>query len=629
MVHCHAGCPTADVVTAIGLAMRDLFPPKPTTSGDRLVAMYAYRDEGDRVLFEKLRYVPKRFVQRRPDGNGYVYGLEGVRRVPYRLSELLEGITANRWVLVVEGEKAADRLVTEGFVATCGSGGAGKFHLTEREHFRDAKVVVLADNDSAGRDHALAVARSLEGLAETVKLLELPGLPEKGDVFDWLEQGHDAHELKELILNAPAWTMPLDVADEDGAQLLDELAVFIRRYVASGTDAIIAAVLWIAHTWAFDAADCSPRFVVLSAEPQSGKTRFLEVLKLLVRAALFAVNISDAALFRVIEAKQPTILHDEIDAVFGPKARDREDLRAMLDAGYERGAAVQRCVGDGSRQHVESFPVFTPVAMAGLGKLPETIEQRSIVARMKRRAPGETVDKLRRRQVGPEADALRARLEAWASRHLESLTAAEPEIPEELDDRAGDVWEPLFAIADAAGGDWPTRARDAARALYGARRTEEATIGVRLLADIRDVFNTDAGLASGDLADRLGTLEGSPWAEWSGQHRDRPISAHGLAKLLARYDIKPRQHRVATDTFRGYLRTDFEDAFARYVASSPDECNNRASATTQAQQGQRLLHSDTCCTSSGEESESDDLDRGLRIAQARAEEVRRRRNEAS
>jgi hypothetical protein len=243
---------------------------------------------------------------------------------------------------------------------------------------------------------------------------------------------------------------------------------------------------------------------------------------------------------------------------------------------------VERVEGDRNRL-VKSFQVFCPVAMAGLGKLPETVEQRSIVVRMKRRRPDEDVAKLRRRQVAPEADALRARLEAWAAAHLGVLSAAEPDVPDELDDRSQDIWEPLVAIADTAGGDWPSRARTAAVALFSARDADDATLGVRLLTDVRTVFEETGkdGFASGDLAGHLALIEGAPWYRWGKD--DKPLTAHALAQLLRRYEIKPRQHRIGGDSFRGYVRADFDDAFTRYLGPSPYECNNATSATSEAQ----------------------------------------------
>jgi hypothetical protein len=648
LLHCHAGCDTSVVLEALNLDAAALFPPKATSNGSHVVATYRYTDERGTVLFEKVRFSPKRFVQRRPDGDGYTYNLDGVRRVPYRLPELLEGTRANRWVLIVEGEKAADRLLREGFVATCGSGGAGKWHPEYAEHFAGAKVAVLADADEPGRKHAHDVARSLEGLAADVRLVELPKLPDKGDVFDWLEQGHDRAELQQLVLDAPAWdAVATQVATggavttqndtvEEGAALLDDVAAFIGRYVACSAAGRDAGALWIAHTHAFEAAETSPRFAPLSAEPQSGKTRYLEVLKLLVRAPLFAVNISEAALFRVIEARRPTVLHDEIDAVFGPKARDREDLRAMLNAGYERGATVERCVGEGSKLTVKSFPVFAPVAMAGIGKLPETVALRSIVVRMKRRAPNEPVAKLRRRQVAPEADMLRSRLEAWAAAHLAVLADAEPDMPDELDDRAADIWEPLVAIADAAGGDWPARARDAAKALFGARRDDEATIGVRLLADARDVFGDTQGFASGDLAGRLAAIEGAPWSDWT----DKGFTPHALAKLLRRYDIRPDLHWLDSVKIRGYRRADFEDAWARYLTPPAVSVPTVLTVPRHAQQGQGLEHLEHAEHFSGDgldpldpewertqlaTLDPDDVQRGQKIADIRAVAARARK----
>jgi Protein of unknown function (DUF3631) len=405
-----------------------------------------------------------------------------------------------------------------------------------------------------------------------------------------------AEELDKIVKDPGAYLAGLksngaagvDEDAQDGAALLDDLVEFIGRYVACASPARDVGALWVMHTHAFDAADASPRLALLSSEPQSGKTRYLEVLKLVVRSPLFAVNISDAALFRVIESRRPSILHDEIDAVFGPKARDREDLRGLLNAGYERGANVERCVGDGAKMQVKPFSVFAPVALAGLGKLPETIEQRSIVVRLKRRTADEPVAKLRRRHVAHEADALRSRSEAWATANLDVLSDANPVMPDELSDRAQDIWEPLIAIADLAGGDWPARARAAALALFSARRDDEASIGIRLLSDIRDVIGTFAGLASGDLAKRLAEIEGAPWAEWS----ERGFTPHALAKLLRRYEIRPDLHWIGTTKIRGYLADDFADAFARYLTPPAGSVPSDPTVPPQFQHGQGTEHSE-------------------------------------
>jgi len=190
--------------------------------------------------------------------------------------------------------------------------------------------------------------------------------------------------------------------------------------------------LWVAHTYAFAAADCSPRLAIQSAEEASGKTRTLEVLELITRDPRQVVNMSEAAMFRSIAAGPPTILFDEVDAIFGPKARDREDLRAMLNAGYRRGATVDRCVGEGAKLEVKAFPVFCPVALAGIGRLPDTVQDRSIVVRLSRRRVDEPVERLRRRVVEPEATELRRDLTDGFDRVVDVLAGAFPEMGSEL-----------------------------------------------------------------------------------------------------------------------------------------------------------------------------------------------------
>jgi hypothetical protein len=254
-------------------------------------------------------------------------------------------------------------------------------------------------------------------------------------------------------------------------------------------------------------------------------------------------------------------------------------VRGFLNAGYRRGNKVPRCVGEGSRMSVREFDVFAPVAIAGIGKLPPTTETRAIVVHMKPRTKGEPVERFRLRKVRPDAEALCARWEAWATANTGRLADAEPDLPDELSDRMQDVWEPLLAIADLAGGEWPARARAAAVELYRNRGEDEESLGRRLLADIRSVFDDPelelvydeekgAAIASRGLATALAEIEGAPWAEFGKD--DQPISANKVSRMLKKFGIRPDQHWVAGRNLRGYLRSDFEDAWSRHLPEQSD-----------------------------------------------------------
>jgi hypothetical protein len=204
----------------------------------------------------------------------------------------------------------------------------------------------------------------------------------------------------------------------DGAGLLDQIYDFLGRFVVyPDQQARVAHTLWIAHTHLMAAWDTTPRLAFLSPEPASGKTRALEVTELLVPQPVPAINVSAAFLIRTVAAGVgSTILFDEADATFGPKAKDsNEDVRALINAGYRRGATVGRCMVYGATVMPELLPAFAPVALAGLGDLPDTILSRSIIIRMRRRAPNESVGPYRRREVAPEGEALCGRLVAWAA----------------------------------------------------------------------------------------------------------------------------------------------------------------------------------------------------------------------
>lgn len=347
------------------------------------------------------------------------------------------------------------------------------------------------------------------------------------------------------------------------ADLLDEIAVFIRRFVVLNPDQLTVVVLWVVHSHAIDAAEATPFLGITSPEKGSGKTRLLEILALLVRCAWHAVAPSEAVLFRRIDRDRPTLLLDEIDAIFGPKAGEHEGLRSLLNSGNRRGTVVSRCVGKSFE--LRDFAVFCPRAIAGIGSLPDTIADRSIPIRMARRTRDEAVASFgarQRRDAEVEARGLREATERWVTQNIEALKDSRPEIPTTLSDRAQDGAEPLLAIADAAGVEWPVKARAAIGAVYGVTSADATSLGVRLLRDIRDVLGTADRIASSVLCENLAAIEDGPWADWFGKR----ITPRILSERLKGFEIRPSTVRLDdTKTAKGYHKTQFEDAWRRYL----------------------------------------------------------------
>jgi Protein of unknown function (DUF3631) len=370
--------------------------------------------------------------------------------------------------------------------------------------------------------------------------------------------------------------------------LLDDIETYLCRFVAFPSEAAqIAVTLWAAHTHLLDRFESTPRLAVLSPEPGSGKTRVLEVLELLTPRVLFTLNASSAALFRKVadDAGRPTVLIDEADTIFGPRAaKEHEDLRGFVNGGHRRGAMALRCVIKGKSIEVEEYPCFTAVALAGLDDLPDTIMSRSIVIRMRRRAPDEHVRPFRRRVDGPAGDELRGRLEAWAADVAPKIDGAWPEFPDGIEDRSADVWEALLAIADAAGGDWPDRARVSAVSLVTDARRGGDSLGVRLLRDLRDVFGDADKLPTEVILERLVGIDEAPWADLRG----KPLDARGLSRRLAKYETAPKTVRIGDRTAKGYERTDLIDAWARYLATPPEA--SVTAVTSGTTQGDRNDH---------------------------------------
>jgi hypothetical protein len=398
----------------------------------------------------------------------------------------------------------------------------------------------------------------------------------------------------------------VDAADEpegEGAELLDQVAAMLGRYIAfPSPDARDAVTLWAAHCHAVAAFESTPRLALLSPEKGSGKTRTLEVLELLVPRPMHAVNATAAALFRAVEAHQPTLLFDEADTYFGPMARgEHEELRGLVNAGHRKGAVAYRCVGEPARMEVKAFPAFCAVAIAGIGDLPPTILDRAVLIRMRRRAPGEHIEPFRRRKAAKVGDELREALAGWMKAHADQLGDAEPEMPAGLVDRPADVWEALLAIADAAGGDWPARARAAALELNAARVEADPGLGVALLRDLRAVFDGADVLATEELLRRLCALEESPW----GDLRGKPLDARGLARRLRPYEVRPTTIRVGEGTPKGYRRVDLHDPWSRYLPDTPE-----TSATSETPQASAVAPVADVADSQGEAGALFDFDPG-------------------
>ena len=356
------------------------------------------------------------------------------------------------------------------------------------------------------------------------------------------------------------------------AAALDDVVAHLHRFVylprATQYDAI---ALWVAHTHAIHACEYSPILNITSAVMRSGKSRLFEAIEPVVARPWKAIQPSEPVLFRTIDDRRPTLLLDEADTIFTHGANKRgetDPVRAILNAGNRRGTRVPRMMPSGKKWEPVEFDVFCAKAVAGIGSLPATVVDRAIVVVMERKRPEDRVERLRLRDIAaigrPLHDALEGILASVGELRQDDL-------PEELDDRAQDGWEPLLAIAGMAGRDWPARALTAAIDLSSARAEEaDEDQALLLLADAREAFGDDDAVASSQLAERLCGSPDAPWGTWRG---DKGITPRGVSVLLRRFHVKPRRDRGSSK----WHRVDFADAWSRYLDPS---AGSATSATT-------------------------------------------------
>ena len=614
VLKCHAECSFENIVAASGIERNEFFAERSDREPDDMwtpkgtaIDKYPYNDETGRLRYMVMRLPNKEFIQWRPDptaAHGRAWNLNGITRLISRLPEVLKGIEAGNTVVICEGEKDVHTLVRNGFVATCNSGGAGKFLPEFASYFKGAKVVVVPDQDPPGKAHAEQVATILHDVAAEVRIVDLPGLTgEKGrkDATDWFEAGNDRAKFIKVARAAPLWVppqrpksssvsggeataeiSPIGTGSETpllpAGELLKQVSDLLQRFVVFQNEhQVVALALWVLHTYAFEAFETTPYLKINSATKQSGKTRLFEVLDLLVARPWSAVGATEAALFRKIAASRPTLLLDEVDTTFGKDATLTEGIRGILNAGYRRGAVVSRCVGQSSSIEVRDFEVYCPKAFAGIGdRLPDTVVDRSIPIELRRRGQDERKPERFRRPIAQrELHPVAEMIAAWSAESRSALASASPELPDELSDRQQDAWEPLLAIADLAGDEWSERARRAALSLHGSVVDQDPGILLLLHSrELRDERGTDEIATEDLLLALVNRGDDSPWARWWGEDVERgQIKRPGsqLARKLKPFGIEPKQIWVnegdKKGNKKGYRFSDFEDAWGRYFPS--------------------------------------------------------------
>lgn len=475
-----------------------------------------------------------------------------------------------------------------------------------------ADVLIAFDGDDAGRANAEKLAKKISGKKHiSATIVPLPSGQDISDILAVVDVGDDpAEALANLIAEAEA-AAEAPVGDEEAAEveplpndavagLLEQVADTLERYVVlPGEHERDVLALFAAHTWAIDGAHATPYMLVISPEKRSGKSRLLQVLELVVARPWGVIGASEAAMFRKIAKDKPTLLLDEIDAIFGTNSERTEPLRAILNAGNRPGATVARCVGE--NKDVEDFPIFCAKVLAGIDsghRIPDTIRDRAVTISMQRKTGAEPVERFRYRDADAEAQPIRDGFERWAVGAVDLLLATDLDLPHELDDRAAEAWEPLLAIAHMAGGEWPERARAAAKALSGEDDRDEVTTGTMLLAAVREVFADADRLTTVDLLAAVNGDEELPFGGW----RDgKGLDARRLARLLKPYGIRPRTIRVGDRTEKGYMRESFSEPWERWLPTPIDRSHRShpsqsAEGVTQKRLGQALVTDVTAVT---------------------------------
>jgi hypothetical protein len=357
--------------------------------------------------------------------------------------------------------------------------------------------------------------------------------------------------------------------DGSPADLLGDVENFVRRFVVLPKCAYLPVALWAMATYLSKIFDSFPYIALISPAKRCGKTRLLEILELLSDSPWRGTAPSPAALYRMM-ANTPTLLLDEVEALMARHASETQQIiLAILNAGHRRGATIPRC--DGPKNELRHFSVYGPKAFAAIGRLPDTLMDRSIVITMQRRSADQPVERLLYANAKAESKPIALKLAAFReSRAGEVRTAYERLMKEDLQflsDRDADLWIPLFALCSVVAPEKMPHMRASARELSGGKATgdEDDTLALKLLADLRDVWpEEEAEVETKVLIGRLKGLDESPWAT-----KDYELSGHRLARMLRPFGVRPDQFREGPrGGLRGYHRQALDLAITRYLSAT-------------------------------------------------------------
>lgn len=366
---------------------------------------------------------------------------------------------------------------------------------------------------------------------------------------------------RRLELYEPSpWPEPVN-----GVELLDEISATIKNYmVMHESDADLVA-LWVIHTHIFDAFTHTPRLLITAPDMECGKTVLMShLVGNMVNRPQIVEMMSPAPFFRLANAYQPTFLIDEADVFL----HNNRDLTAVINNGWEPQGGVPRCIGD--EYEVTIFETYCPVAMAGISlenKLPRPTLSRCLTVRLDRatKSEAELITRFDARKHQASVREVAQRIARWTSDNREQLGTYDPNFSNTAVHRIADRWRPLQAIAEIAGGEWPSRGL---RAMHRLREASTPNTALTLLASVRDVMGSEERISTAELVNRLCNMEDGAWCDFNTGEVDpqkRSIQPRQIGSLLRDYGVRPKDIRVGDGVKKGYRSIDLEPVWERYV----------------------------------------------------------------